>query len=128
MAFLSLVAGLILGAAISSRLTHRWSAEKTISAGFLMMILASAISFIIASFWAASIPVVIGPLLLYVTGFALMLPGLTVLALDCMPTHRGSAASLRGFLQMLTGAGVASFAVPLLNDRCLNFVLGACRI
>ncbi|MCP4045825.1 MAG: multidrug effflux MFS transporter [Gammaproteobacteria bacterium] len=122
--FLPLVAGLILGAAISSRLTHRWSAEKTISAGFLMMILASAISFIIASFWAASIPGVIGPLLLYVTGFALMLPGLTVLALDCMPTHRGSAASLQGFLQMLTGAGVASFAVPLLNDRWLNFVLG----
>ncbi len=122
--FLPLVAGLILGATISSRLTHRWSAEKTISVGFFMMILASVVSIIIASFWTASIPGVIGPLLLYVTGFALMLPGLTVLALDCMPTHRGSAASLQGFLQMLTGAGVASFAVPLLNGRWLNFVLG----
>ena len=122
--FLPLVAGLILGATISSRLAHRWSAEKTISVGFFMMILASVVSIIIASFWTASIPSVIGPLLLYVTGFALMLPGLTVLALDCMPTHRGSAASLQGFLQMLTGAGVASFAVPLLNGRWLNFVLG----
>lgn len=122
--FMPLVIGLILGASISNRLAHRWSAEKTISVGFFMMILASVVSIIIASFSAASIPGVVGPLLLYVTGFALMLPGLTVLALDCMPSHRGTAASLQGFLQMLTGAGVASFAVPLLNGQWLNFVLG----
>ncbi len=59
--FMPLVAGLILGATISSRLTHRWSAEKTISVGFFMMILASVVSIIIASFWAASIPGVIVP-------------------------------------------------------------------
>jgi len=122
--FMPLVTGLILGASISNRLTHRWTAEKTVSVGFFMMILASVVSIIIAHFSAASIPGVIGPLLLYVTGFALMLPGLTVLALDCMPTHRGTAASMQGFLQMLTGAGVASFAVPLLNARWLNFALG----
>jgi DHA1 family bicyclomycin/chloramphenicol resistance-like MFS transporter len=122
--FLPLVTGLILGALISDRLTHRWSAEKTISMGFLLMVLASIISICVAGFSAASIPGVIGPLLLYVTGFALMLPGLTVLALDCMPNHRGTAASMQGFLQMLTGAGVASIAVPLLNGRWLNFALG----
>jgi DHA1 family bicyclomycin/chloramphenicol resistance-like MFS transporter len=122
--FMPLVIGLILGASISNRLTHRWSAEKTISVGFLMMILASVVSIIIANLSAASLPGIIGPLLIYITGFALMLPGLTVLALDCMPTHRGSAASMQGFLQMLTGAGVASFAVPLLNAHWLDFVLG----
>jgi DHA1 family bicyclomycin/chloramphenicol resistance-like MFS transporter len=122
--FLPLVTGLILGALISDRLTHRWSAEKTISMGFLLMVLASVISICVAGFSVASIPGVIGPLLLYVTGFALMLPGLTVLALDCMPNHRGTAASMQGFLQMLTGAGVASIAVPLLNGRWLNFALG----
>jgi DHA1 family bicyclomycin/chloramphenicol resistance-like MFS transporter len=122
--FLPLVTGLILGALISDRLTHRWSAEKTISMGFLLMVLASFISICVSGFSIASIPGVIGPLLLYVTGFALMLPGLTVLALDCMPNHRGTAASMQGFLQMLTGAGVASIAVPLLNGRWLNFALG----
>jgi DHA1 family bicyclomycin/chloramphenicol resistance-like MFS transporter len=122
--FLPLVTGLILGALISDRLTHRWSAEKTISMGFLLMVLASVISICVAGFSVASIPGVIGPLLLYVTGFALMLPGLTVLVLDCMPNHRGTAASMQGFLQMLTGAGVASIAVPLLNGRWLNFALG----
>lgn len=122
--FLPLVTGLILGALISDRLTLRWSAEKTISMGFLLMVLASVISICVAGFSVASTPGVIGPLLLYVTGFALMLPGLTVLALDCMPNHRGTAASMQGFLQMLTGAGVASIAVPLLNGRWLNFALG----
>ncbi len=122
--FMPLVAGLILGASISDRLTHRWSAGKTISLGFFFMILASVTSVFIASFSAASIPAVIGPLMLYVTGFAMSLPGLTVLALDCMPNHRGTAASMQGFLQMLTGAGVASFAVPLLKGGWLHFVLG----
>jgi DHA1 family bicyclomycin/chloramphenicol resistance-like MFS transporter len=122
--FLPLVAGLILGASISNHLTHLWSAEKTITAGFFIMILASSVSIIIAMSSTASIYGVVVPLLLYVTGFALMLPGFTVLALDCLPTHRGTAASMQGFLQMLTGAGVASFAVPLLNGRWLDFVLG----
>jgi len=53
-----------------------------------------------------------------------MLPALTVLTLDCLPTHRGTASSMQGFVQMMTSACVASFVVPLLDARWLNFVLG----
>ena len=53
-----------------------------------------------------------------------MMPAITVLALDCLPTHRGTAASMQGFLQMMTNAGVASIAIPLLDSRWLHFVLG----
>ena len=88
------------------------------------MILASALNVIAANLLPASIVTIIGPLVLYVTGLALMMPAITVLALDCLPTHRGTAASMQGFLQMMTNAGVASLAVPLLNTRWLNFVLG----
>jgi DHA1 family bicyclomycin/chloramphenicol resistance-like MFS transporter len=122
--FIPMVAGLMLGAAISSRLAHRWPAQRTISVGFVVMILAAALNLLDVNLASASILAVIGPLVLYVVGLALMMPAITVLAMDCLPTHRGTAASMQGFLQMITNAMVASFAVPLLHTRWLNFVFG----
>lgn len=122
--YLPIVVGTMLGGAISSRLAHRWPAQKTISVGMGLMILAAMINIIVTNLAAANILVVIGPLLLYVTGFAFVIPALTVMALDCMPTHRGTAVSMQGFVQVMAGAGVASFVVPLLSARLLDFVLG----
>ena len=122
--FIPIVAGLMLGAAISSRLAHRWPAQRTITVGFGVMILAAALNLFDVNLGSASILAVIGPLVLYVLGLALIMPAITVLALDCLPTHRGTAASMQGFLQMITNAGVASFAVPLLHARWMNFVFG----
>jgi DHA1 family bicyclomycin/chloramphenicol resistance-like MFS transporter len=122
--FIPIVAGLMVGAAISSRLAHRWPAQRTITVGFALMILASTLNLLDVNLTGAGILTVIGPLVLYVVGLALMMPAITVLALDCLPTHRGTAASVQGFLQMITNAGVASFAVPLLQARWLNFVAG----
>jgi len=122
--YLPIVAGTMLGGAISSRLAHRWPAQKTISVGMGLMILAATINIIVTNLIAPNILAVIGPLLLYVTGFAFVIPALTVMALDCMPTHRGTAVSMQGFVQVMAGAGVASFVVPLLSARLLDFVLG----
>jgi len=122
--FVPIVTGLVLGAFISNHLTPNWPPRKTISTGLAVMVLAVIVNFSSASLAEASIVSVIGPLLLYVTGFALMIPALTVLSLDCLPANRGTASSMQGFAQMMTSAAVASFAVPLLSGRWLNFVLG----
>ena len=122
--FLPIVVGTMLGGAISNHMTHRWPAHKTISVGLGSMVLATVINIAVSHFTSPSIPGVIGPLSLYVAGFAFMIPALTVLALDCLPTHRGTAASMQGFVQVMAGAGVASFVVPLLDARLFNFVLG----
>lgn len=122
--FIPIVTGLILGSSISSRLAHYWPAQRTISAGLLVMMVASALNFITVNFTPAGIITVVAPLVLYVTGLAMMMPAITVLALDCLPTHRGTAASMQGFLQSVTNAAVASIAVPLLNTRWLDFVTG----
>lgn len=122
--FIPIVTGLMLGASISGRLAHRWPAHRTISAGLMVMTLASGINILAVNFASANVFVVIGPLVIYVLGLALMMPAITVLALDCLPTHRGTAASMQGFLQMMTNAGVASIAIPLLNSRWSHFVLG----
>jgi len=122
--FIPIVAGLMLGASISERLSHRWPARRTISTGMAIMLLAALINIFSASLTEAGKITVIGPLVLYVTGLALMMPAITVLALDCLPDHRGTAASMQAFLQMMTTAGVASLVLPLLNTSWLNYVLG----
>jgi DHA1 family bicyclomycin/chloramphenicol resistance-like MFS transporter len=122
--FLPIVVGTMLGGSVSSQLVHRWPAQKTISVGMGTMVLAVVINLVMANFTVVNLVGVIGPLLLYVTGFAFMIPALTVMALDCMPTHRGTATSMQGFVQVMASAGVASFVVPLLSGRLLNFVLG----
>jgi DHA1 family bicyclomycin/chloramphenicol resistance-like MFS transporter len=122
--FIPIVAGLMLGATISGRLSHRWPVYRTISVGLLVMILATTINLVTVSMATAGIFTLVGPLVLYVIGLSVMMPAITVLALDCLPGHRGTAASMQGFLQMMTNAGIASLAVPLLHGRWMNFVLG----
>ena len=122
--FIPIVAGLILGSSISARLAHRWPAQRTISIGLLIMMAATALNLITVNLFPAGIITLVGPLVLYVTGLAVMMPAITVLALDCLPTHRGTAASMQGFLQSVINAAVASIAVPLLSTRWLDFVTG----
>jgi DHA1 family bicyclomycin/chloramphenicol resistance-like MFS transporter len=122
--FIPIVGGLMLGASISGRLAHRWPAQRTISAGLLVMLVAASLNFVSTNVTPAGIFAVIGPLVLYVTGLSLMMPAITVLALDCLPTHRGTAASMQGFIQTLTNSAVASIAVPLLHTHWAYFVLG----
>ena len=122
--FIPIVAGLLLGASISARLAHRWPAQRTISAGLLVMMAATALNLTTVYLFPAGIVTLVGPLVLYVTGLAVMMPAITVMALDCLPSHRGTAASMQGFLQSVTNALVASIAVPLLSTRWLDFVSG----
>lgn len=122
--FVPIVAGLILGSSISGRLAHRWPAQRTISVGLLVMMMATVLNLITVNFFPADITTLVGPLVLYVAGLAVMMPAITVLALDCLPTHRGTAASMQGFLQSVTNAAVASIAVPVLSTRWLGFVTG----
>lgn len=122
--FVPLVSGLMLGSAISSRLAHRWPVQRTISNGFGVMVVATALNLFVAAYMDAGILTVIAPLVLYVIGVAILMPAITVLALDCLPLNRGSAASMQGFLQSVINAAVASLAVPLLQTRWQGFVGG----
>lgn len=122
--FIPMVAGMMLGATISGRLAHRWPAQRTITSGLVTMTFAAILNLVTANLMPASTFNVVAPVVLYVLGLAVMMPAITVLALDCLPTHRGTAASLQGFVQTAANSAVASIAVPLLHARWLHFVLG----
>ncbi|PCI39231.1 MAG: Bcr/CflA family drug resistance efflux transporter [Rhodospirillaceae bacterium] len=122
--FVPMVGGLMVGSFISSRLAHRWPTPRTVTAGFVVTGLAVLLNIILVNFFEANVLSVVSPLVFYAMGLAMVMPALTILALDCYPHHRGTAAAMQGFLQMLITAAVASIAVPLLHMQLLHFVLG----
>ena len=122
--FIPMVAGLMLGAFLSSRLSHRCSPGRIISGGFAVVAAAVVFNLVQVALFDASIPLTIGPLVIYAIGTAMIMPAITVLALDCFPHHRGTAASMQGFIQMLINAGVAGIAVPALHTQRYYFVIG----
>jgi len=122
--FIPMVGGLMLGAYVSSRLAHRWPPRRIIITGFNIMSLAVVINLLQVSYLQASVLTIVGPLVMYVFGLAMLMPAMTILALDCFPDNRGAAASMQGFFQMSVNAAVASIAVPLLHTSSQHFVLG----
>ncbi len=122
--FIPMVAGLMLGAFVSSRLSHRWSPVRIVSTGFGVLVIGVVLNLVQVALFDATILFTIGPLVIYAIGTAMVMPAITVLALDCFPHHRGTAASMQGFIQMLINAVVAGFAVPALHTQRHWFVIG----
>lgn len=122
--FIPMVGGMMLGSYISSRLAHYWPTARTITLGLAIMLTAVISNMMLVWFFDAKIMTVIPPLVLYSLGMAIIMPAVTILALDCFPDNRGAASAMQSFIQMSICAMVASVAVPLLNAEWLYFVLG----
>lgn len=122
--FIPIVAGLMLGSALSARLARRSPVSRTVSIGLTLSGAAAGANLALLALPEIDSLRVIAPLALYACGLAIAMPPLTVSALDCFPANRGSAASMQGFVQMLVNAGVAGLAVPLLHGSLSHFVLG----
>jgi DHA1 family bicyclomycin/chloramphenicol resistance-like MFS transporter len=122
--FIPVVGGLMLGAFVSSRLSQRRSPVRIVSTGYAVLATGVAINLVQVAFFKATVLDTIGPLVIYAIGTAIIMPAITILVLDCFPNHRGTAASMQGFLQMLINAAVAGIAVPALHTQRSHFVLG----
>ncbi|MGB5540774.1 MAG: multidrug effflux MFS transporter, partial [Gammaproteobacteria bacterium] len=112
--FIPMVAGLMLGAFASGRLSRNLSPLRIVSSGFGVLVLAVVLNLVQVLLFEASVLFTIGPLVIYAIGTAMLMPAITILALDCFPHHRGTAASMQGFFQMAINAAVAGVAVPAL--------------
>lgn len=122
--FIPMVAGLMLGAFASGRLSHHVAPVRIVGLGFGVLSVAVLLNLAQAALLAPGILSTIGPLVLYAFGTAMIMPAITILALDCFPHHRGTAASMQGFFQMVINAAVAGLAVPALHTQRQYFVLG----
>jgi DHA1 family bicyclomycin/chloramphenicol resistance-like MFS transporter len=122
--FIPMVAGLMLGAFASGRLSHRVAPVHIVGIGFGVLTIGVALNLIQVALLEANILFTVGPLVIYAIGTAMIMPAITILALDCFPHHRGTAASMQGFVQVLINAAVAGIALPVLHTQPLHFVIG----
>jgi MFS transporter, DHA1 family, multidrug resistance protein len=115
--FIPLITGIVLGGFLSGRLAERVPPPRMVMTGFTLMGLAVLLN-LAQSLW---LPVqgltAIGPLPLYSLGLALIMPNLTVLALDCYPYQRGMASAVQTCLQLVGNSLVAALlAAPLARN------------
>jgi DHA1 family bicyclomycin/chloramphenicol resistance-like MFS transporter len=122
--FIPMVAGLMLGAFLSSRLSRHRSPVRIVSTGFGVLATGVVLNLVQVALFDATILFTVGPLVIYAFGIAMIMPAITILALDCFPHHRGTAASMQGFFQMVINAAVAGIAVPALHTQRYHFVIG----
>jgi DHA1 family bicyclomycin/chloramphenicol resistance-like MFS transporter len=122
--FIPMVAGMMLGSHYSGRKAHHWTPARTIALGFGIMILGTVLNLLSSLLSTSTTYTVIAPLAIYAVGYGMIMPAITILALDYFPQRRGSATSVQGFVQVAISATVTSIAIPLLHSSRLSFAVG----
>ncbi len=120
--FAPVTLGIVIGSLFAGRLSLHLSPEQMINQGLFLTGLAVIANLLQVYLIPTSALFSIAPLVLYAFSLAIIMPNITVLALDCLPRNRGSAAAVQGAIQMLSNAILASFIAPLLGSQAVNFV------
>ena len=117
--FMLTIGGIMAGAWLSGRLAGRIEPRQQIRHGFVVMLLVSlvnvALNLLFDAHWAGAML----PIAVFSFGWALMVPVVTLLALDQVPARRGMASSVQSFLASLANAAVAGLLVPLVMHSTL---------
>ncbi len=104
--------GMVVGSWLSGRLAGRLSSARTVAAGLGVMALAVAANLGVTTLLPPGLPWSVAPLFLYVLGMSLVMPSMSILALDLFPTRRGLAASGQGFIQSIGNSLNAALLAP----------------
>ncbi len=121
--FIPMTSGIVLGAFVSGKLSHSFSAKKIVSFSLIIMLIASVLNIMQLLWMEVTIFSVVAPLTLYAFGIALQMPALSVLALDCFPHNRGSASAVQGFVQSMVASLVTAIVVPIVASDLSSFVI-----
>jgi len=110
--FLATVLGMMLGSAISSRLSGRFPPMRQVRVGLWISGLASVLNIALTMIFPAQVWMAIVPIALYTLGWALTVPAITVRAIDLYPSRRGMASSMQSFIGGVTNSLMAGLIVP----------------
>ncbi len=122
------IAGIMGGAWWSGRLAGRMAPKRQIRRGFAIMVMATAVnlalnfSFVPDARWAFL------PIATYAFGWSLMVPAVTLLALEQAPDRRGMASSIQASVGSAANAAVAGVVVPLVMHSTLALALASAAL
>ncbi len=123
--FLTTIGGIMGGAWFSGRLAGKIKPRHQIRHGFLIMLVTSLVNVVlnlllpVHAWWA------LAPIGAFAFGWALMVPVVTLLALDQVPSRRGMASSVQACVGSLANALVAGAIAPLVMHSTLALALSS---
>lgn len=122
------ISGIMLGSWLSGRQAGKIAPRKQIMQGFAIMLGASLIN-VLANLWLApatwwAIPLITA----YAFGWALMMPAVTLLALDLHPHRRGMASSLQAAIGSVANGLVAGVVAPLAMHSAQALAVASCAL
>jgi len=113
--FVPIVAGLMLGSFLSSRMAGRVSESRTARLGFALSALAVVVNLAYnLAVDEVRLPWAVLPMSLIACSVGLILPLLTIAMLDMYPRRRGAAASMQALTALSFNAALAGILAPLL--------------
>jgi DHA1 family bicyclomycin/chloramphenicol resistance-like MFS transporter len=119
--FIPTVVGMMTGSWLAGRAAHRWPPQRTVKAAYGVLFSAWLLNLASALWLPANPFTVVTPLVLFALGSSLMMPNLSLMALDCYPHRRGMAAAVQGFAQMGFMGLVAGVLMPLAAPSLVYF-------
>lgn len=117
------MSGLLIGSWLSGHLAGKRSRPATIALGYRFMVGAALLNLGINLTLPPALPWSIAPMLIYTTGMSLVMPSMTLYALDPFPEQRGLAASCQTFLQSGFNGLVAALIAPAVWGSTLSLAL-----
>ncbi|NDH30111.1 MAG: Bcr/CflA family efflux MFS transporter [Betaproteobacteria bacterium] len=123
--FVVTVAGMMIGSALSSRLSGRFPPMRQVVLGLWIGAAASALNIALTLAYPGSVWMAIAPIGVYTLGWALMVPAVTVRAIDLYPSRRGMASSMQSFIGGVSNSLVAGVLVPAVMHSLLAMALSS---
>jgi len=123
--FIPLIGGMVVGSAWGGKRAVKAPPGRLLWIGYSVMAAGSLLNVGYNVLFAAAIPWAVLPLAIFTFGLAVAMPGLQLTAMGLFPHNRGLAASMVGFIQMMSFALVSGLVAPLLFGSALKLACGA---
>jgi MFS transporter, DHA1 family, multidrug resistance protein len=121
--FMLSISGIMGGAWCSGRMAGIVKPRHQIRHGFLIMLVTSLVNVVLSLVLPPSPWWSMWPIGVFSFGWALMVPAVTLMALDQVPARRGMASSVQSFVGSLANAGVAGVLAPLVMHSTVALAL-----
>ena len=121
--FVLSIGGIMGGAWLSGRLAGRIKPRHQIRHGFLIMLVTSLGNVALNLLLPPHVAWALLPVAVFSFGWALMVPVVTLMALDQLPDRRGMASSVQSCVGSLANAAVAGVVAPLVMHSTLALAL-----
>jgi MFS transporter, DHA1 family, multidrug resistance protein len=123
--FVLSIGGIMGGAWLSGRLAGRIKPRHQIRHGFVIMLATSLVNVSLNALFEPHWAWAMLPIAVFSFGWALMVPVVTLLALDQVPERRGMSSSVQSCLASLANAVVAGLIVPLVMHSTLALAVSS---